>query len=41
MERGVVRITAGQAGRSWWGSRDTYTFLVTGEESHGSMFAVD
>ena len=28
-------------GRSFWGPGDTYTFLVTGEESGGSMFAMD
>lgn len=27
--------------RCFWGPGDTYTFLVTGEESHGSMFVVD
>ena len=27
--------------RSFWGPGDRYTFLVTGEESGGSMFAVD
>jgi quercetin dioxygenase-like cupin family protein len=27
--------------RSFWGPGDTYTFLVTGEESGGSMFAMD
>ena len=37
----VVRTTAGEAGRSWWGPGDMYTFLVTGEESGGSMFALD
>ena len=37
----VVQTTAGQAGRSWWGPGDMYTFLVTGEESGGSMFALD
>jgi mannose-6-phosphate isomerase-like protein (cupin superfamily) len=41
MTRDVVHITAGQAGRSWWGPGDMYTFLVTGEESDGSMFALD
>jgi len=28
-------------GRSFWGPGDYYTFLVTGEESGGSMFAMD
>lgn len=37
----VVQTTAGEAGRSWWGPGDMYTFLVTGEESGDSMFAVD
>lgn len=27
--------------RVFWGPGDTYTFLVTGEESGGSMFAMD
>jgi quercetin dioxygenase-like cupin family protein len=39
--RAVVHTTAGEAGRSWWGPGDMYTFLVTGEESGGSMFALD
>jgi quercetin dioxygenase-like cupin family protein len=29
------------ASRSFWGPGDTYTFLVTGEESGGAMFAMD
>ncbi len=29
------------AKRAFWGPGDTYTFLVTGEESGGSMFAMD
>lgn len=37
----IVHVTAGQAGRSWWGPGDMYTFLVTGEESDGAMFALD
>ena len=37
----VVQTTAGEAGRSWWGPGNMYTFLVTGEESGGSMFALD
>lgn len=36
-----VYTAAGQDGRSWWGPGDMYTFLVTGEESGGSMFALD
>ena len=32
----IVHVTAGQAGRSWWGPGDMYTFLVTGEESGGA-----
>lgn len=31
----------GSAPRSFWGPGDTYTFLVTGAESGGSMFAMD
>ncbi len=41
MDGGVVHTSAGEAGRSWWGPGDMYTFLVTGEESGGSMFALD
>jgi quercetin dioxygenase-like cupin family protein len=41
MDRGVIHTSAGEAGRSWWGPGDMYTFLVTGEESRGSMFALD
>jgi quercetin dioxygenase-like cupin family protein len=37
----VVHTRAGTAGRSFWGPGDMYTFLVTGEESGGSMFALD
>ena len=37
----VVNARAGTAGRSFWGPGDMYTFLVTGEESGGSMFALD
>ena len=29
------------AKQAFWGPGDTYTFLVTGEESGGSMFAMD
>jgi quercetin dioxygenase-like cupin family protein len=31
----------GGAAQSYWGPGDTYTFLVTGEQSGGSMFAMD
>lgn len=31
----------GGASRCFWGPGDTYTFLVTGAESSGSMFAMD
>lgn len=31
----------GRTQRAFWGPGDTYTFLVTGEESGGSMFAMD
>jgi len=41
MGGGVVHTNTGDAGRSWWGPGDMYTFLVTGEESGGSMFALD
>jgi mannose-6-phosphate isomerase-like protein (cupin superfamily) len=41
MGRRLVHATAGEAGRSWWGPGDMYTFLVTGAESGGSMFALD
>lgn len=37
---GVVHV-AGVEGRAFWGPGDRYTFLVTGEESGGSMFALD
>ena len=37
---GAIRPDAG-ARCSLWGPGDRYTFLVTGEESGGSMFAVD
>lgn len=36
----AVHVRAGE-GRSFWGPGDRYTFLVTGEESGGSMFALD
>ena len=35
-----VHVTSGE-GRSFWGPGDRYTFLVTGEESGGVMFALD
>ena len=41
MDRRVVHTAAGETGRSWWGPGDLYTFLVTGAESGGSMFALD
>jgi mannose-6-phosphate isomerase-like protein (cupin superfamily) len=37
---GAIERTAAET-RSFWGPGDRYTFLVTGEESGGSMFAVD
>jgi quercetin dioxygenase-like cupin family protein len=37
---GAVQPTATEP-RSFWGPGDRYTFVVTGEESGGSMFAVD
>ena len=36
----IVHAAAG-GNRSFWGPGDRYTFLVTGEESGGSMFALD
>jgi quercetin dioxygenase-like cupin family protein len=36
-----VVYAGGAASRSFWGPGDRYTFLVTGDESGGSMFAVD
>ncbi len=36
----TLLVTDG-AGRSYWGPGDRYTFLVTGEESGGTMFALD
>jgi quercetin dioxygenase-like cupin family protein len=39
--RDVIRAALGQPGRSFWGPGDLYTFLVTGEESSGTMFALD
>jgi hypothetical protein len=41
LDRGVVYTSRGEDGRSWWGPGDVYTFLVTGEESGGSLFALD
>src|SRR5580704_2824360 len=38
---GIVQARFGELGRSWWGPGDMYTFLVTGEESGGLMFALD
>ena len=38
---GVVVHVTGSPGRTFWGPGDLYTFLVTGEESGGSMFALD
>ena len=32
---------AGGPARCFWGPGDTYTSLVTGEESGGTMFAMD
>ena len=37
---GVIHVPAG-CGRSFYGPGDRYTFLVTGAESGGSMFALD
>ena len=37
----IVHTSFGQDGRSWWGPGDMYTFVVTGEESGGAMFAMD
>jgi quercetin dioxygenase-like cupin family protein len=37
----LVHAHMGEVGRSWWGPGDMYTFLVTGEESGGLMFALD
>ena len=37
----IVHSHLWQIGRSWWGPGDMYTFLVTGEESGGLMFALD
>ena len=41
IEARVAPTIAGEARRSWWGPGDMYTFLVTGEESGGSLFALD
>jgi hypothetical protein len=37
----VIQVASGQTGRSFWGPGDMYTFLVTSDESGGSMFALD
>jgi mannose-6-phosphate isomerase-like protein (cupin superfamily) len=37
----VIQVASGQTGRSFWGPGDMYTFLVTGEESGGLLFALD
>jgi quercetin dioxygenase-like cupin family protein len=37
----ILHSRLGEPGRSWWGPGDMYTFLVTGEESSGLMFALD
>jgi mannose-6-phosphate isomerase-like protein (cupin superfamily) len=34
-------MPAAGEGRAFWGPGDTYTFVVTGAESNGSMFALD
>ena len=39
-EQHAVHVTADND-RSFWGPGDRYTFLVTGSESGGSMFALD
>lgn len=39
--RSVITARTAQAGRSYWGPGDMYTFLVTGAESGGAMFALD
>jgi quercetin dioxygenase-like cupin family protein len=41
LDRRVVYTSRREDGRSWWGPGDIYTFLVTGEESGGSLFALD
>lgn len=38
---GIIHARMSEIGRSWWGPGDMYTFLVTGEESGGTMFALD
>ena len=37
---GAIQPAAAEA-RSFWGPGDRYTFLVTGEESGGTTFALD
>jgi quercetin dioxygenase-like cupin family protein len=41
MEASGATQPAAADSQSFWGPGDRYTFLVTGEESGGSMFAVD
>jgi mannose-6-phosphate isomerase-like protein (cupin superfamily) len=41
MQAGEIIHVAGDVGRSFWGPGDLYTFLVTGAESGGQMFALD
>jgi len=41
MEHLAAVLSAEGDGRSFWGPGDTYTFLVTGDQSGGSMFAMD
>jgi quercetin dioxygenase-like cupin family protein len=41
MSSRLLHTRIGEIGRSWWGPGDMYTFLVTGEESGGLMFALD
>ena len=37
----IVHARMGERDRSWWGPGDMYTCLVSGEESGGTMFALD
>lgn len=41
MDAPQVIHVARDSARSWWGPGDRYTFLVTGDESGGAMFALD
>jgi mannose-6-phosphate isomerase-like protein (cupin superfamily) len=41
MDAAEIVYVAGDVSRSFWGPGDRYTFLVTGEESGGRMFALD